>query len=46
MHKIIVNGLRLSDNADVTANHGCVAGKLAHSIHGIVAADIEKGFDI
>ena len=46
MHKIIVNGLRLSDNADVTANHGCVAGKLAHSIHGIVAADVEKPADI
>ena len=32
MHKIIINGLWLSDNADVTANHGCMAGELAHEV--------------
>ena len=46
MHKVIVNGFRFADNADVTADHGCIAGKLAHRIHGVISANIKEPANI
>ena len=44
--KIVINSLRLANNADITACHGCIPGKLAYSIHGVIAANIEEPADI
>ena len=45
-NQVIVNGLRDADKTDSAANAPGVAGQLAYGIHGVIAADIEKGADI
>ena len=42
MNQVVINGFGLSDNADIAACLGCIPGKLAYSIHGIISANIEK----
>ena len=44
--EIIVDGLRDADNADGTAVAFSVLGQLLHGVHGIIAADIEKRFNV
>ena len=46
VYKIVVNGLGLADDTDRAVDLRGIAGKLAHGIHRIIAADIEKPADI
>ena len=46
VYKIVINGLRLTEDTDVAADLFSIAGKLADGIHGIVAADIKEPADI
>ena len=41
-NQVIVDGLRDSHKPDTASCFFCIAGKLAHSIHRIIAADIEE----
>ena len=44
--QVIVDSLRNTDKANVTSVMGCVAGKLADGIHGIIAANVQKITDL
>ena len=46
MDQVVVNRLRFTDDTDRTADFGCIAGKLAHSIHRVISADVEKPSDV
>ena len=46
VYKIVINGLRLTEDTDVAADLFSIAGKLADGIHGIVAADIKEPADV
>ena len=46
VYKVIVDGLRLAKDTDIAADLPGIAGKLADSIHGIVASDIKEPADV
>src|SRR5699024_5958707 len=46
VYQIVVNGLGLADDTDRAVDLRGIAGKFAHGIHRIIAADIEKPADI
>ena len=46
VYQIVVNGLGLADNTDRAVDLRGIAGKLAHRIHGIVAAYVKEPADI
>ena len=46
VYKVVVDGLGLADHADRAVDLRGIAGKLAHRIHGIVAAYVKEPADI
>ena len=46
VYKIVINGLRLAEDTDITVDLFGIAGKLADGIHGIIAANVQKITDL
>ena len=46
VYKIVINGLRLAEDTDITVDLFGIAGKLADGIHGIISSDIKEPADV